>query len=146
MKKLLILLLMLILLSGCNLFNEAKNTVTYINEATDFLATATDFANEAPLLVQKAVNDTQAAQELETLLLEMKQEIEAFNTLEAPELASDLHQQLVDQNNLVVRGIDTYLGNIKDGKLDPSVIENTEVFTTIQDLTAIIDQIKQLGQ
>jgi hypothetical protein len=146
MKKFLLLASLLFLLSGCNLFNEAKNTVTYINEATDFLATATSFANEAPILAQKAVSDTKAAQELETLLLEMKQEIETFNMLDAPEIATDLHQQLVDQNNLVMRGIDNYLEHFIDGKLDPTVIENTEIFKTVQDLSAIIEQIKQLGQ
>jgi hypothetical protein len=136
----------LVLLSGCSLLNEAKNTITYINEATDFLGKATTFGNEAPKLAQQAISDQQAAEELKTMLQNMKQDIEAFNELQAPDVATELHQQLVNQNNVIAKGIDTYLNNIKDGKLDPKVLENTEIFQTVQELSNIIDQIKQLGQ
>lgn len=136
----------LLLLSGCSLLNDAKNTITYINEATDFLGKATTFANEAPSLAQQAISDVQAAEELEIMLKDMKKDIEAFNGLQAPDVAADLHQQLVDQNNVIAKGIDTYLNNFKDGKLDPAVLENTEIFQTVQELSAIINQIKQLGQ
>jgi hypothetical protein len=148
MKKGFIILssIFLILLSGCSLLNDAKNTITYINEATDFLGKATTFANEAPLLAQQAISDAQAAEELEIMLQNMKQDIEAFNELQAPDVAADLHQQLVDQNKVISKGIDTYLNNFKDGKLDPAVLENTEIFQTVQELSSIIDQIKQLGQ
>lgn len=148
MKKGFIILstILLFLLSGCSLLNDAKNTITYINEATDFLGKATTFANEAPSLAQQAISDQQAAEELEIMLQNMKQDIEAFNELQAPDVAADLHQQLVDQNNVIAQGIDTYLNNFKDGKLDPAVLENTEIFQTVQELSSIIDQIKQLGQ
>jgi hypothetical protein len=136
----------LVLLSGCSLLNEAKNTITYINEATDFLGKATTFGTEAPKLAQQAISDQQAAEELKTMLQNMKQDIESFNELQAPDVAAELHQQLVNQNNVIAKGIDTYLNNIKDGKLDPKVLENTEIFQTVQELSNIIDQIKQLGQ
>jgi hypothetical protein len=136
----------LVLLSGCSLLNDAKDTITYINEATDFLGKATTFANEAPSLAQQAINDEQAAKELETMLQNMKQDIEAFNGLQAPDVVADLHQQLVDQNNIIAKGIDSYLNNFKDGKLDPAVLENTEIFQTVSELSNIIDQIKQIGQ
>jgi hypothetical protein len=148
MKKGFIILstIFLVLLSGCSFLNEAKNTITYINEATDFLGKATTFGNEAPKLAQQAISDQQAAEELKTMLQNMKQDIEAFNELQAPDVATELHQQLVNQNNVIAKGIDTYLNNIKDGKLDPKVLENTEIFQTVQELSNIIDQIKQLGQ
>ncbi|CAG9609822.1 DUF6376 family protein [Pseudoneobacillus rhizosphaerae] len=136
----------LILLSGCSLLNDAKNTITYINDATDFLGKATTFANEAPKLAQQAITDQQAAEELQTILQTMKQDIDTFNELQAPDVAADLHQQLVNQNNVIAKGIDTYLNSFKDGKLDPAVLENTEIFQTVQELSNIIDQIKQLGQ
>jgi hypothetical protein len=136
----------LLLLSGCSLLNEATNTVTYIKEATDFLNKATAFANNAPKLAQQAVTDTNAAKELETTMLEMKEEMDAFNGLVAPDMMADLHQQIVDNNTTVAKGIDLYLDNIQNGKLDPAILENTELFQTIQDISTIIDQIKQLGQ
>lgn len=115
------------------------------NEATDFLDKATNFANEAPSLAEQAVNNQQAAEELEAMLQEMKHEIETFNGLQAPELAADLHQQIVEKNNVILDGINLYLDNIKDGKLDPAILENNELFQTVQEISSIIDQIKQLG-
>ncbi|NHC40767.1 hypothetical protein G6549_12375 [Bacillus sp. MM2020_1] len=146
-KKLLVLAAIIgLLLSGCSLLNDAKDTLTYANEAKDYLDKATAFANDAPSIAQQAVGDKQAATELKTMLQDMKQEISTFNKLQAPAIAVDLHQQLVDQNNKLTAGIDLYLKNYKNGMLDPSVLENTEIFQSVQEISSILDQIKQLGQ
>ena len=80
------------------------------------------------------------------MLQDMKEEINTFNKLQAPDVAVDLHQQLVDQNNKLTAGIDLYLSNMKNGLLDASVLENTELFQSAQEITNILNQIKQLGQ
>jgi hypothetical protein len=136
----------LLLLSGCSLIEDANNTLSYGKEATEYVSIAGTFAKEVPLLAKQAVNDPQAAEELETKLLDMKQEIEAFNALQAPDMAVDLHQQIVGHNQKVEEGIDLYLNKMEDGKLDPTILENTEIFQSIQEITDKIDQIKQLGQ
>lgn len=148
MKNSLLVLLtsLLILLGGCSMLNDAKNTLTYINEATEYLDKATVFANDAPSLAQQAVGNQQAAKQLETMLKKMKQDIQSFNQLQAPDIAVDLHQQIVDQNNKLIDGINLYLNNFKNGLLDPSVLTNTELFQIVQDISSIINQIKQLGQ
>ncbi|MDQ0246082.1 TolA-binding protein [Bacillus fengqiuensis] len=135
-----------LLLGGCSSLEGVNNTLTYVNEATDYVNEASTFANEIPTLAEQAVSDQQAAQELETKLQEMKQDIEEFNGLQPPDMAADLHQQIVEQNNQVVQGIDLYLNNVEEGKLDPALLENTEIFQSIQEITSIIDQIKELGQ
>jgi hypothetical protein len=148
MKKWLIILStsVLLLLGGCSFLNDAQDTLTYINEAKDYLGVATNFANEAPALAQQAVGDLQAAEDLESMLQDMKQNIEAFNELQAPEIAADLHQQIIEQNNIILGGVETYLTNIKDGLLDPAILENTELFQSAQDISSIINQIQQLGE
>ncbi|MFP5113754.1 DUF6376 family protein [Bacillaceae bacterium C204] len=133
-------------LSGCSLLNDAKDTLAYVNDAKNYLDKATSFANDAPSIAQQAVSDQQATAELKTMLQNMKQEIQAFNKLQAPDIAADLHQQIVDQNTKLVAGIDLYLKNMKNGLLDPSVLENTEIFQSVQEINGILDQIKQLGQ
>jgi len=133
-------------LSGCSLLNDAKDTLTYVNDAKNYLDKATAFANDAPSIAQQAVSDQQATAELKTMLQNMKKEIQAFNKLQAPDIAADLHQQIVDQNTKLVAGIDLYLKNMKNGLLDPSVLENTEIFQSVQEINGILDQIKQLGQ
>ena len=146
-KKLLVLsAIIALLLSGCSLLNGAKDSLTYVNDAKVYLDKATTFANDAPSIAQKAVGDRQAAAELKTMLQDMKQEINAFNKLQAPKVAVDLHQQLVDQNNKLTAGIDLYLSSMKNGLLDASVLENTELFQSAQEISNILNQIKQLGQ
>lgn len=148
MKKLLTVLSasMLLLLGGCSFLNDAQDTLTYINEATDYLSAATDFVNDAPALAQQAVSDIQAAEDLQTLLQDMQQTVESFSDLQAPDIAVELHQQIVEQNSAIITEIETYLNNFKDGLLDPAILENTELFQSVQDITSIIDQIKQLGK
>ncbi|MBT2734488.1 DUF6376 family protein [Bacillus sp. ISL-7] len=146
-KKLLVLSAAIaLLLSGCSLLNDAKNTLTYVNDAKDYLDKATAFANEAPSVAKLAVGDQQAAADFQNMLQDMKKEINAFNKLQAPNVAVDLHQQIVDQNNKLAAGIDVYLKHMKNGLLDPSVLENTEIFQSVQDITNILNQIKELGQ
>ncbi|GGI13865.1 DUF6376 family protein [Gottfriedia solisilvae] len=135
-----------LLLGGCSSLESVNNTVTYVNEATDYVNEAITFGNEVPLIAEQAVSDQQAAKELETKLEEMKKDIKEFNELQSPDMAADLHQQMVEQNNKVLVGIDLYLNNIEDGKLDPAIVENTEMFKSIQEIAGIIEQIKQLGQ
>ena len=146
-KKLLVLAAIIgLLLSGCSLLNDAKDTLTYVNNAKDYIDKATVFANEAPSIAQQAVRDKHATAELRSMLQEMKQEINAFNKLQAPDIAADLHQQIVDQNNKLLDGIDLYLKNIKNGLLDAAVLKNTQIFESVQEITNILDQIKQLSK
>lgn len=140
------LLIVLSALSGCGLLEGVNNTLSYVNEATEYANEASTFAEEAPPLAERAVTDQQAAQELETKLKDMKADIEEFNELDAPGVASDLHDQVVSRNNQALEGIQVYLDNMENGQLDPSVIENTEIFQTFNEITSLVDQIQQLGE
>jgi transcription termination factor NusB len=147
LKKLLIVLSasMLFFLGGCSFLNDAQDTISYMNEATDYLTAATDFASDAPALAQQAISDIQAAEDFQAMLQDMQQTVESFNELQAPEIAADLHQQITEQNSVIIAEIETYLNNFKDGLLDPAILENTELFQSVQDITSIIDQIQQLS-
>lgn len=136
---------MLLLLGGCSFLNDAQDTISYINEATDYLSAATDFANEAPALAQQAISDIQAAEDLQNMLQQMQESVEAFSEIQAPDIAAELHQQIIEQNSVIVTEIETLLNNFKDGLLDPAILENTELFQSVQDITSIIDQIQQLN-
>ncbi|MGI8313894.1 DUF6376 family protein [Halobacillus mangrovi] len=148
MKKITIVLLMFVVvtLSGCSFLDGVTNTLNYADKATDYANEVNTFVNEVPSLAEQATTDEQAAQELEKRLEDMKKDIEEFNEVEEPSVGADLHQQVVDRNEQALQGIDTYLNNMENGKLDPSVIENTEIFQTLSEITNTIDQIKQLGE
>jgi uncharacterized coiled-coil DUF342 family protein len=139
------LMFVTVYLSGCAVLDGVNNTLNYADKATEYANEVSTFVNEVPQLAQQATTDEQAAEDLKIRLEGMKQEIEEFNELEEPSIGADLHQQVVDQNKQVLKGIDAYLDNMENGKLDPSVIENTEVFKTLSDIANIIDQIQQIG-
>jgi hypothetical protein len=147
MKRLLIIMMCMTLMftAGCSLLESVNDTVNYVNEATDYVGEATKFAEEVPVLVQQAVNDTNALADLETRLQGMKDEIQEFTSLNPPELAADLHGQIEEQSKIVEAGIDEYLQKIKDGMIDPKILENTQMLDTINDMTNLLDEIKQLG-
>ncbi|MEW8985973.1 MAG: DUF6376 family protein, partial [Bacillus sp. (in: firmicutes)] len=90
LKRLAVALTAVIGLSGCSFLEEVNGTLDYVNQATEYVNEATEFANEVPAMAEQAITDTQALKDLETRLLEMKQEIEAFSKLEAPSIAVDI--------------------------------------------------------
>lgn len=145
MKQMIFSIITLVFLGGCSLLEDVNNSVNYVNEATDYVGEVNTFVQEVPALAEQAVSDEQARLDLETKLTDMKEDIEAFNELQAPDLANDLHQQIIAHNNTALEGIDLYLTNIKVGKFDTALLENSEFFTSLQEITDTVDQIKQLG-
>ncbi|MCM3600779.1 DUF6376 family protein [Robertmurraya korlensis] len=135
-----------IVLSGCSFLEEVNGTLNYVNQATEYVNEATEFANEVPAMVDQAITNPQALAELETRLLRMKQEIEAFSNIEPPSIAEKLHQQVIEQNDKALEEINVFLANIENGELDPALVENTELFTTVKELTELSNQIQQLGE
>ena len=144
-KWLAVLITVTLFLSGCSLLNDVNNTLNYANEAAEYANEASDFVNEVPPLAEQAVQEPEALKDLEIRLSRMKEDIEEFNTLEPPSVGGDLHQQIVDYNNQALQGINTYLDNMENGTLDPSVIENTETFQSLREIQSIVDQVQQLG-
>ncbi len=139
-------LAILLFLGGCSFLEEVNNTVTYMDEATEYVNEVTVFVDEVPNLAEQAINDEQALADLKMKLEDMKTEIDAFNELQAPEMAADLHQQIMDQNNKAKDGIETLLNTVENGKLNPDMLKNSEMYQTFQEISDTIDQIKQLGQ
>jgi len=135
----------LVFLGACSVLEDVNNTLTYVNEATDYVNEVSTFVNEAPSLAEQAVTDEQARADLETMLTEMQEDMNSFNELQPPGVAEDLHQQIVDYNQQAEEGVNLYIDNIENGQFDPALLENSELFQTLQNITNTIDQIQQLG-
>jgi Family of unknown function (DUF6376) len=135
----------LLLLSGCSYLNTASDTLDYVKEATNYLARVDNFAAETPPLNKQVLDNQTGADELTAKLQQMKNDIQSFNTLDVPETVNGFHQEIIEQNNLLTQQIDLYLNDIKDGKLDPTTLENIELLQPVQEITFIIEQIQKLG-
>ncbi|WP_312506277.1 DUF6376 family protein, partial [Bacillus luti] len=118
----------------------------YAQKATDYVNEVSAFANEAPALAEKAINDGEARKELEAKLNEIKQDIPAFNELTPPDVAKDLHEQIVGYNEKLSALIDTSMKKIEEGKMDVEQFKNSELMQTIDQVRDLKDKIQNLGQ
>ncbi|PER52157.1 hypothetical protein COL26_08930 [Bacillus thuringiensis] len=145
-KSILLVFIVSIGLMGCSIVEEGKNSLDYAQKATDYVNEISAFANDAPALVEKAVNDSEARKELETKLSEIKQDIPAFNELTPPDVAKDLHQQIVGYNEKLNTLIDTAMTKIEEGKVDVEQFKNSELMQTVDQVRDLKDKVQNLGQ
>ena len=145
-KTMLLSIVVSIGLMGCSLVEEGKNSIDYAQKATDYVNEISAFANEAPALAEKAVNNGEARKELETKLTEIKQDIQAFNELTPPDVAKDLHQQIVGYNEKLNTLIDTSMTKIEEGKMNVEQFKNSELMQTIEQVQDLKDKVQNLGQ
>lgn len=146
MKKLkaLLVISMFMLVSGCSFLGEINESIDYVNEATTHINTLNTFAEDAPQLVQEAISDPVAKENLEAQLVSLKQDIEEFISLnEVPTIAENIHQELVDKNELLLTEINKVL---EDGQLAVEKLENSQLFQTVNEITDLMNQIENLGQ
>ncbi|ENQ3076929.1 hypothetical protein ACEOWG_000068 [Bacillus cereus] len=145
-KALLFLFMMVIGLTGCSMIEEGKNSIDYAQKAKDYVNEVSAFANEAPGLVEKAINDSASRKELETRLREIQKDISAFNDLTPPDVAKDIHQQIVGYNEKLNGLIDTTMKKVEEGKMDVEQFKNSELMQTIQQIQDSKDKIQNLGK
>lgn len=142
--KIVLIVVGLMFLSGCSLLTEVNDSIDYVNTATEHVAKLNTFADEAPQLVQAAVNDPEVKQELETKLITLKQDIQEFiNTQNIPTVAEDIHQEFVAKNEVLLGEINQALEN---GNLALDKLENMELFTTINEVTDLLNRLENIVQ
>ncbi|MCR8847398.1 DUF6376 family protein [Rossellomorea sp. SC111] len=147
MKKLLILIAFsFFTLTGCGILEEANNSLTYVDEMTDYLNEAEQFANDLPGLMENAASDSSAIPELETRLVDMKNEIKEINDLTPPKLANDIHQKVEGYNQQALEGIDRAIVEIDKGEVQISDLKNLEIVNTFNQLQEIKGNLENLGQ
>ncbi|HDR7903588.1 hypothetical protein COM66_27305 [Bacillus cereus] len=145
-KSILLVFIVSIGLMGCSIVEEGKNSIDYAQKATDYVNEISAFANDAPALAEKAINDSEARKELETKLSKIKQDIPAFNELTPPDVAKDLHQQIVGYNEKLNTLIDTAMTKIEEGKVDVEQFKNSELMQTVDQVRDLKDKVQNLGQ
>jgi PBP1b-binding outer membrane lipoprotein LpoB len=146
MKKLRLaaLILLTITLSACSFFEEVNTSLDYVNTATEHIQNLTTFAEEAPQLIESALNNPEILQELESQVITLKADIEEFIALnDIPTIAKDIHQELVTRNEQLLQEINKVLEN---GHLALDKLESSQLFTTINEVTSLMNRIENLTQ
>ncbi|MFI8574271.1 DUF6376 family protein [Rossellomorea aquimaris] len=145
MKKL-IILFSFFMLTGCGILEEANNSLTYVEEMTDYLNEAEQFANDFPGLVENAAADSSNIPALETRLKDMKTEIQEINDLTPPQLAESIHKKVEGYNEQALERIDRALVEIDKGEVQISELQNLEIVNTFNQLQEIKGNLENLGQ
>lgn len=141
-----IILFSFFMLAGCGILEEANNSLTYVEEMTDYLNEAEQFANDFPGLVEKAAADPSTIPALETRLKDIKTEIQEINDLTPPQLAENIHKKVEGYNEQALEGIDQALVEINNGEVQISELQNLEIVNTFNQLQEIKGNLENLGQ
>lgn len=145
MRKLTILLvtvLMTLMLSACSIIEGANQSLQYVNQATVHINNLASFSEQAPQMIKDAATNPETKQKLENQLNALKKEIEQFNLSNAPSIAKDIHQQIVEKNKILLQEINKVLAN---GHLALDKLENSPIISTINDITGFMNRIENLG-
>ncbi|WP_046233151.1 DUF6376 family protein [Paenibacillus algorifonticola] len=148
--KSILLIIGMLLLGGCSLFEDAKQTVNsvsssadYVTGAATYMQTLTSFSEQATQLAEQAVNDASARADYKEQLVAVQESIKQFGELQAPDFAKDVHQTVVDYNLKLQESIDAVLKQIEDGK---ALVDATEIPNTINKINELLNQVNQLEQ
>jgi PBP1b-binding outer membrane lipoprotein LpoB len=145
MKKTIMIFIVLstMLLSACSFVNEVNDSIDYVNQTTEHIIALSDFANEAPQLLQEAALDEAKQQELEDKLFEVKASIEEFiATKDIPAVAKDIHQELVAKNEELLAQINQV---VVDGHVVLNELQNSEILSTIENVQGLLSRLEKLG-
>lgn len=130
------------ILGGCSFLGEANQTLDYVNKATAHINNLNNFANTAPQMMQQAALNADVKNELENQLNTLKTEIEQFNQINPPAIAKDIHQQIVNKNKVILDEINKVMNN---GEVVLDQLENSQILTTIHQVSNLLNQLKNLG-
>lgn len=136
----------LFFVNGCSLINNFTNSVDYVAQATSYIQKMNNYSDSIPPLIGDAVSDNNTRQQLEQELTQMKQDIEAFNQLDPPDFAQDIHNSIKDKNQTILDTIDHYQNNIKNGQFDPNLTQDLQLFQTVKDLNNLLNQLEKIQQ
>ncbi|WP_079528607.1 DUF6376 family protein [Halobacillus hunanensis] len=146
MKKLFILPLLLVALSGCSLIEEATNGLQYTEDVTQFIADAEEFSSDLPQLIEQAQNDATAFADVEQRLQEFQTEIEEVQSLNPPELAESIHNDLMGYTEQLESGVEEMIQAAQEQVINIEAVENSALFQAIRDIQEIQQNLNQLGE
>jgi hypothetical protein len=132
----------MLLTSGCGIMDQVGQTVNFASETTNYLQSLTDFGQDMNALAEQAMNDLDARTDLKERLLALKEQVIQYETLQVPDYAKELHQQVTAYNETLQQGLDQALTNIEQGR---AVFESTGIPDTINKINELLGQINQLA-
>ncbi|CAM4464501.1 DUF6376 family protein [Paenibacillus tarimensis] len=141
-----LLLIGVLITSGCSLIEKVDQSLDYVNEATSYVTDAAAFAESLPYRAEQALLDPAARDELQQSFEDMKNDIIQFNELTAPAFAENVHEKLMGYNETLLTEVNTYLEQLENNTINLESLQNSPMAQTLNEITGTLDQLRQLGQ
>ncbi|MGD7007855.1 DUF6376 family protein [Metabacillus sp. 84] len=129
-----------LLLFGCSM---PSKPAPYGEEAAMFARKLSAQAENTSTLFIDAAESETARMELETILISMKQQIEEFNKMRAPEQLMAHRQELVSKNRRALSSIDEYLTAIENDAYTEDMKSNTDLSKQIEGIQSMAGEINR---
>ncbi|KGX85640.1 DUF6376 family protein [Pontibacillus marinus] len=142
MKKFLAGVVLALVLTGCSL-GEMNDSIDYGNDAKEHINQLKEYAEGAQERYKEASKDPEAKEKLANELKSLKDDINAFNNIDAPSIAEDLHKNIVSKNEQIIAEIDAVF---EDGQLALEKVQDSKLIQTIRNTSEIINQLENLNQ
>ncbi|MGN1402485.1 MAG: DUF6376 family protein [Bacillus sp. (in: firmicutes)] len=137
-------ILTLVFVGGCSMMDEVNESLEYGDQAMEYIEHVQIFSEELPALAEEAIQNSTVEDTLEQELESMKEEITAFNELEAPAIAEKVHEEIESVNLQLSKEIDSLLAGIEAGIWEPEFLENSTIMETINQFTELQEGLEQL--
>ncbi|TDQ42704.1 DUF6376 family protein [Aureibacillus halotolerans] len=134
-----------LVLSGCGVLEEVNNSLNYTQETIQYLEDVQIFVQEAPQLVSNAANNPEAQAELEQSIEQFRAEMESFEAMEPPQIAEDIHAQLLSLTEQAEASLDQIQQQMENAQLTAEELQNSELFKTLQQLHELQSSIENLA-
>lgn len=144
--RIIILMLVASLLSGCSLIDNANQSLNYVTEASTYVNEVTTFAEQLPTMAQDALSNSTGLDQITSSFEQMKQDITQFNQLDAPAFAQSVHDKLTQYNETFLQEINMYISQLSSGTINLETIGQSEMVQTMKEISEVLNQLQQLGQ
>ncbi|QHE51573.1 DUF6376 family protein [Pontibacillus sp. HMF3514] len=142
MKKLLASVALTLVLTGCSL-GEVNDSIDYVIDAKNHINQLKEYAEGAPDRYKEATKDPAAKEKLANELKSLKDDINAFNNIDAPTIAEDLHQNIVSKNEQILAEIN---GLFDNGQLTLDKVQDSQLIQTIRNTSEFMNKLENLNQ
>lgn len=144
MKKLLLLLVLLFVATGCSEVTDVVNKVTdgatYIQNVTDFATDGLNVYKEGPTLLEQSVTDPAASEQLMVKLKDLQDDLIEIKELHPPKALESVDQQILSLEEPIKEAIALLeKGDYTKKEIEVFSSKFTEAFKPIQE---ILDKIK----
>ncbi|MFP4957005.1 DUF6376 family protein [Bacillus subtilis] len=131
---------------GCGMLDQVNDGLNYTSEAAGYVEKVKTFAEEAPELAEKAVNDTEAKEKLEAQLESIQKAAADFNELTPPDAAAEIHRTIQEHNETLQKSAEEVLKQAEEGKVSLKELEQSDLVQNAKQITDVMGQIEKMGE